>query len=353
MPLVPADALVLRIPRFFTIVALIFTVIQLTGLAAHVMSERSLSAAFDLPWVITVPEFVLFAALSISNDRFAPRLSAHGVESRGTRIFRYDPIARWDQIARIWVGTQNVVLVRLHDPASFAGADTRLQARMRRNRNRFAADLLIPLILVKPDKSKIAEAVDRFSGGTHRLEHALIDPVPGADHVVLENRFAMPASLVLLTAMMMPWAVVFFMAGGPWALDGRDRLITPGGALLLTLVLLPPFLVTMAAGNAPTMLTPSGLRLRSGLRFTYDTFVPWSRVTRIRMSRSGPFPLVLVSLADPEAQAGDDPRLRRRMRRNRARFDADLVIPALGTHLDDARLADAVARFTGGAPTPA
>jgi hypothetical protein len=342
MPLVPADALVLRIPRIFTIILLVFTVLQLTGLVSHVMSERSLLAAFDLPWVVAVPEFAFFLAISFANDRFPPRLSARGVESRGTHIFRYDPVARWDQVERIWVGTQNLLLVRLHDPASFAGADARLPARMRRNRNRFSADLLIPLLLVKPGKAEIAEAVDRLSGGTHRLEHALIDPVPGADDVVLENRFVTPASLVLLIAMTAPWGVIIFRAAAAGSVEGRDLFV----ALLLTLVLLPPFLAAMAARVAPPIMALSGLRLRSGLRFTYDTFVPWSRVTQVRMSRTGPFPLILASVANPEELAGGNPRLGRRMRRNRHRFGADLVIPALGTTMDDARLADTHARLT-------
>ncbi len=108
-------------PRSFFLIAF---PLCLTGAAAHVMDAGSLLAAFDLPWVITIPEFAFITALSITNDRLPPRLSTGGIRARGTRLFRYDLDVRWDQIERIWVSRQamDTVLVRLRDPESIAGA---------------------------------------------------------------------------------------------------------------------------------------------------------------------------------------------------------------------------------------
>ncbi|WP_033342564.1 hypothetical protein [Catenuloplanes japonicus] len=346
----PADVVLLRSSRFPTIFFLIAFPLCLTGAAAHVMDAGSLLAAFDLPWVITIPEFAFITALSITNDRLPPRLSTGGIRARGTRLFRYDLDVRWDQIERIWVSRQamDTVLVRLRDPESIAGADARLRRTMRRRRLRFSGDLAIPLFLVKPGKAAIGAAVERLSGGTHRLEHQGIDPVPDADDVVLENRFAMPAGIILILAMSAPWLVVMDRAIGLWPIEGRDLLVAVAWALLATLLLVPPLVATFVPRIAPPILAPSGLRLRTARLFSYDTFVPWEQVTGIRTGRSGPFPRLLVSVRDPEALAGTDRRLAGRLRRNRARHGADLIISTSGTNRDDAYLARAIAHLSRG-----
>lgn len=347
----PADVVVLRSPRYLSVFFLILVAFFLTGAAAHVMEDGSPLAVFDWPWVVTVPEMMFFAAVSVANDRLAPRFSADGIRTRGVRIFRYDVVVRWDQVERIWVGRQGMLLVRLRGPDAVAGADTRLRNAMRRRRNRLSADLVLPLWLVRPDRATIGAAVERLSGGIHRLERLGADPVPGADDVVLENRCAMPASLILLLVMTAPWLVIVTKATGLWPLEGRELLVALAGALLLTLVLLPLFLVTMVARMAPPIMGPSGLRLRSANLFTYDTILPWPEVTAIRTGRFGPFPRLLVQVRDPEALAGGDQRLLRRMRRNQARTGSDLVISTFATNRDAAYLADAVAHLSGGART--
>lgn len=167
----------------------------------------------------------------------------------------------------------------------------------------------------------------------------------------------MPASIVLLPAIGAPWLLILASTFGYRSLDDREVLHGVAGALLVTLVLLPPFLVVMTARLTPPILAPSGLRLWSARPLSYDTIVPWTEVTGIRTGRYGPFPLLLVQVRDPAALAGADRRLLARMRRHRARHGADLVIPTLATHGDDAYLADAVTRLTGGTlhlePAPA
>lgn len=268
-----------------------------------------------------------------------PRISAHGLRIAGRPGgYRYRPTIPWDAVGRIWTDGPGIH-VRLHDPDAVAGSDTAFRARMRRSRSTRGADLLLPLPAESRNRPLVADAVVRCSGGRLRLERRYVDPVPASLDVLIRDNRAIPFLLLIGMPLMIPWS--FVAADAPLVIALPMALLVTAGAVLLGLRVAGPL-------AAPHVIAPSGLRMRVAHPLAHDLTVPWARVARIWHRRYGGSPAVLVLLDDPDAIAAGDHRLRARMRRNRARTGADVIIRTAGSNMDYPYLATAVAHRSGG-----
>ncbi|MDR7273823.1 hypothetical protein [Catenuloplanes atrovinosus] len=307
----------------------------------------SLFGAFSLPPVLRVlclAWFAFIVAVTAGHALTPPRLSPRGIRFAARMVvgFRYHSIVPWDGVGRIWTDGPSI-RVRLRDPDAAAGGDARLRARMRYHRARYGADLLLPMPAGEQGRLAVADAVARFGGGRLRLERAHVDPVPGSFDVVIGDNRAFLFLLLIGLPLAVPWTFVMGAIEG-----GESPLLPLAVAVALTAVAVPAGVRIAGPLYAPHIIGPRGLRLRVVRPFAYDLEVPWARVERIWHSRYHGRPAVLVHLDDPDAVAGGDPRLRSRMRRNRARSGADLIIPTAGSNMDESYLALAVAHRSGG-----
>lgn len=101
--------------------------------------------------------------------------------------------------------------------------------------------------------------------------------------------------------------------------------------------------------RTPPVFTAEGVRLRGFARRGYDVFVPWDRVTRLRVAEKGARPYLLVDVADPEDLTGGDLRRAERLRRTAERFEGATFAYALRGALIGARdLGAVVDRLSGG-----
>ncbi|MDR7325468.1 MULTISPECIES: hypothetical protein [Catenuloplanes] len=279
------------------------------------------------------------AVVMIGQSRTPPRFSPRGlVVAAHPAGYRYHPTIPWDAVGRIWTNGPSIG-VRLRDPDAVAGSDLAFRRRMHRSRSRRGADLLLPLPAETRNRPLVADAVTRFSGGRLRLERAYVDPVPGSYDVVIGDNRAFLFLLLIGMPTLVPWTFVYAGDASPVALAVAVLIAVP--AVLLGLRVAGPL-------AAPNIIAPSGLRLRVAHPLAYDLTVPWPRVARIWHSRHGRSPAVLVLLDNPDAIAGGNERLRARMRRNRARTGADVIIRTAGSNMDEAYLATAVAHRSGG-----
>jgi hypothetical protein len=71
------------------------------------------------------------------------------------------------------------------------------------------------------------------------------------------------------------------------------------------------------------------VRLRVFARRGYDVFVPWERVSRLRVAEKGPRPYLLVDVADADQLAGDDLGRAQRLRRTAERFEGAAFVYGL------------------------
>jgi hypothetical protein len=77
--------------------------------------------------------------------------------------------------------------------------------------------------------------------------------------------------------------------------------------------------------RTPPVFTTAGVRLRVFARRGYDVFVPWERVSRLRVAEKGARPYLLVDVTDAEDLAGGDPGRAERLRRTAERFEGAVV----------------------------
>lgn len=285
------------------------------------------------PWwtgLIAVASLAFVAVASAAAWRTPTRLSADGLHVAADRLGnRYHPVIPWEQVARIWTDGASL-RVLLHHPDAVARENLALAVRMRRMRSTRGADLTGPLI---KDRDLVETAVGRFSRGRLRLERAHVDPVPGTYDIPLRDNRA--AGLLMLIAMplVIPWS--FVVAAVEF---GDSPLPALAVAVVLTAAVTAACLRLAGPLIAPHVIAPDGLRVRVANPFAHDLHVPWPRVGRIWYSRG----TVLVHVHDAEALAGGDARVLRRLRRNRARAGADLIIATAGAGMDAAHLALAV-----------
>lgn len=100
----------------------------------------------------------------------------------------------------------------------------------------------------------------------------------------------------------------------------------------------------------PPVFTSEGLRLRVFARRGYDVFVPWDRVTRLRVGERGPRPYLMVDVPGADDLIGDDPVKSERLRRTADRFEGAAFVYAMRGALIHAEDLDAVVeRLSGGA----
>ncbi|GAB3984288.1 hypothetical protein GCM10029978_093500 [Actinoallomurus acanthiterrae] len=102
--------------------------------------------------------------------------------------------------------------------------------------------------------------------------------------------------------------------------------------------------------RTPPVFTAAGVRLRVFARRGYDVFVPWERVSRLRVAEKGPRPYLLVDVADAEELAGDDAGRAERLRRTAERFEGAAFVYGLrGALIDVEDLGAVVHRLSDGA----
>jgi hypothetical protein len=100
----------------------------------------------------------------------------------------------------------------------------------------------------------------------------------------------------------------------------------------------------------PPVFTADGVRLRVFARRGYDVFVPWERVSRLRVADKGPRPFLMVDVPDAEDLVGGDPGKAERLRRTAERFQGAAFVYALRgalVHAED--LGVVVDRLSNGA----
>lgn len=81
--------------------------------------------------------------------------------------------------------------------------------------------------------------------------------------------------------------------------------------------------------RSPPVFTTAGVRLRVFARRGYDVFLPWERVSRLRVAEKGVRPYLLVEVADAEDLAGGDPARTARLRRTAERFEGAAIVYGL------------------------
>jgi hypothetical protein len=100
----------------------------------------------------------------------------------------------------------------------------------------------------------------------------------------------------------------------------------------------------------PPVFTADGVRLRVFARRGYDVFVPWDRVSRLRIADKGPRPFLVVDVHGAEDLVGGDPGKAERLRRTAERFEGAAFVYGLRGALVHAEDLDAVVgRLSDGA----
>jgi hypothetical protein len=100
----------------------------------------------------------------------------------------------------------------------------------------------------------------------------------------------------------------------------------------------------------PPVFTAGGMRLRVFARRGYDVFVPWERVSRLRIADSGPRPFLMVDVPGAEDLVGGDPGKVERLRRTAERFEGATFVYALrGALIHAEDLGAVVDRLSDGA----
>lgn len=100
----------------------------------------------------------------------------------------------------------------------------------------------------------------------------------------------------------------------------------------------------------PPVFTPEGLRLRVFARRGYDVFVPWERVSRLRVGERGPRPYLMVDVSGADDLVGSDPAKSARLRRTAGRFEGAAFVYAMrGALIHAEDLGGVVERLSGGA----
>ncbi|MDN3356636.1 hypothetical protein [Actinomadura sp. DC4] len=100
----------------------------------------------------------------------------------------------------------------------------------------------------------------------------------------------------------------------------------------------------------PPVFTSDGVRLRVFARRGYDVFVPWERVSRLRIADKGPRPFLTVEVPGAEDLVGGDPGKAERLRRTAERFEGAAFVYGLRGALIHAEDLDAVVgRLSDGA----
>jgi hypothetical protein len=92
----------------------------------------------------------------------------------------------------------------------------------------------------------------------------------------------------------------------------------------------------------PPVFTTEGVRLRMFARRGYDVFVPWERVSRLRIADQGPRPFLMVDVAEADELAGGDPGKAERLRRTAERYEGAAFVYGLRGALIHAEDLDAV-----------
>lgn len=102
--------------------------------------------------------------------------------------------------------------------------------------------------------------------------------------------------------------------------------------------------------RSPPVFTATGVRLRVFTRRGYDVFVPWDRVSRLRVADRRARPYLMVDVADADELAHGDPHKSERLRRTAERFEGAAVVYALrGALIRAEDLGAVVQRLSGGA----
>jgi hypothetical protein len=102
----------------------------------------------------------------------------------------------------------------------------------------------------------------------------------------------------------------------------------------------------------PPVFTAEGVRLRVFARRGYDVFVPWERVSRLRIADKGPRPFLFVDVPEPADLVGDDPGKAESLRRTAERFEGAAFVYGLRGALIHAEDLDRVVdRLSDGAVT--
>jgi hypothetical protein len=100
----------------------------------------------------------------------------------------------------------------------------------------------------------------------------------------------------------------------------------------------------------PPVFTAGGVRLRVFARRGYDVFVPWERVSRLRIADKGPRPFLMVDVPGAEDLVGGDPGKVERLRRTAERFEGAAFVYALrGALIHAEDLGAVVDRLSDGA----
>lgn len=100
----------------------------------------------------------------------------------------------------------------------------------------------------------------------------------------------------------------------------------------------------------PPVFTADGLRLRVFARRGYDVFVPWERVSRLRVADKGPRPFLMVHVPEATDLVGDDPGKAELLRRTEDRYEGAAFVYALrGALIRAEDLGVVVDRLSGGA----
>jgi hypothetical protein len=100
----------------------------------------------------------------------------------------------------------------------------------------------------------------------------------------------------------------------------------------------------------PPVFTPDGVRMRVFARRGYDVFVPWERVSRLRIADKGPRPFLAVEVPEAEDLVDGDPDKTERLRRTAERFEGAAFVYGLRGALIHAEDLDAVVdRLSDGA----
>jgi hypothetical protein len=100
----------------------------------------------------------------------------------------------------------------------------------------------------------------------------------------------------------------------------------------------------------PPVFTAEGLRLRVFARRGYDVFIPWERVSRLRVAEMGPRPFLMVHVPEAGDLVGGDPGKAERLRRTADRFEGAAFVYGLrGALIQAEDLGAVVERLSGGA----
>ncbi|GAA4640123.1 hypothetical protein GCM10023196_104370 [Actinoallomurus vinaceus] len=174
---------------------------------------------------------------------------------------------------------------------------------------------------------------------------------------------AAPAYLIAALAAVSAVGALFVLVTVGYLLIAMRRLSeeAAAGAVFVIFPLLGLGLLGSAVGMAflarsefrllrtPPVFTAAGVRLRVFARRGYDVFVPWERVSRLRVAEKGPRPYLLVDVADAEELAGDDPGRTERLRRTAERFEGAAFVYGLrGALIDVEDLGAVVHRLSDG-----